>query len=71
MKELRKREYYPDASYDLTGDGSVSQKEFQIASLFDKNKDGILDDEERKQCIKALVDGLEGKQKYHDDFPVY
>lgn len=37
LKELRRREFCPDPSYDLNGDGTVSQKELLIASRFDKN----------------------------------
>lgn len=68
LKELRKREFAPDASYDLTGDGHVSAKELLIAGRFDKNKDGILDAEERKECIEALKNNYEAKQKFGQDY---
>ena len=54
----------PDISYDLTGDGHVSTKEYFIASKFDKNHDGILDPEERAACIKALKSGYEDNFKF-------
>ena len=47
LKELRKKEFYPDPSFDITGDGMVSHKEMQIASLYDVDRNGVLDDEER------------------------
>ena len=59
LKELRRREFCPDPSYDLNGDGAVAQKELLIAARFDKNRDGVLDDEERKECMAALNSGLE------------
>lgn len=68
LHELRKREFLPDFSYDLNGDGAVSSKELYIASQFDKPKDGILDEEERKRCLEALRAGLEAKTKWGDDF---
>ena len=59
LHELRKREFLPDFSYDLNGDGHVTSKELYIASLYDKNKDGVLDAEERKECLDALKGGFE------------
>jgi len=49
-----KRRLAPDLSYDIDGDGCVSQRDFFIASLFDKNKDGILDEAERETAVKAI-----------------
>lgn len=69
MKELRKREFDADISYDLNGDGAVSSKELWIASRFDKNKDGILEPEERKECLEALKNNYEVKAKYWDYDP--
>jgi hypothetical protein len=48
-----------DPSYDLTGDGTVSIREYKLARRFDINKDGILDDQERKECLQAIKDGIE------------
>ena len=48
-----------DPSYDLTGDGTVSIREYKLARQFDKDKNGILDEEERKACLKAIRDGIE------------
>ena len=68
LKELRRREFVPDPTYDLNGDGTVSQKEMLIATKFDKNHDGVLTEQERNDCIQALKNGLEGKKKYLDDY---
>jgi len=37
----------------------VSSRDYFIATHFDKDKDGILSTEERKECMKALRDGYE------------
>ena len=55
------RKLKPDPSYDLTGDGNVSAKEYLIAKYFDKNHDGVLDPEEKEECMKQLKNGFENK----------
>lgn len=66
LKELRKREYCPDPSFDLNGDGAVSAQELWIASRFDKDGDGVLDAGERKDCLAALKDDYEARYKHGD-----
>ncbi|CAI2362055.1 unnamed protein product [Moneuplotes crassus] len=51
----------PHPSFDLNGDGVVSIHELAIAQRFDKDKDGILNAEERKNCLNALKNGFENK----------
>ena len=46
-------------SYDITGDGYVSNEEYNIARMFDVNRDGVLQPEERKMMIKSLSGDLE------------
>ena len=48
-----------DPSYDLTGDGTVSIREYRLARQFDKDRNGILDAKERKECLQAIKDGIE------------
>ena len=75
LMEKRRMEFCPHPSYDLDGDGSVSNLDFLIAYRFDKDKDGILDEEERRECIKALkagyeknfVMGLDANVRHHYD----
>ena len=64
LKELRKREYCPDPSLDLNGDGAVSAQELWIASRFDKDPDGVLDGDERKECLEALRNASEARFKH-------
>lgn len=42
----------------------------QIASLYDADKNGILDENERQEAIKALKGGLETKQRFRDESPL-
>jgi hypothetical protein len=48
-----------DKSYDLTGDGTVSVREYRLAKHFDKNQNGVLDSDEKRRCIQAIKDGFE------------
>lgn len=59
LLERRKNEVKADPSYDLTGDGTVGAREFFVARRFDSNKDGVLEDEERLECLQALKEGFE------------
>ena len=44
----------PHISYDLDGDGIVSNRDFFLSKYFDTDKNGILDAEERKVAIEAI-----------------
>ena len=57
LLEKRRKEFIPDITYDVDGDGFVDHKDMAIAKMFDKNKDGILDENERKEMQKAFRDG--------------
>ena len=54
LAEQRHSERRPHISYDLDGDGYVGGKDYVIAKQFDKDGDGILNAEERKQAFEAL-----------------
>lgn len=60
LKERRKAKI-PDITYDLDGDGSVNPRDYALAKIFDKDKDGKLNQEEFQAAIKALEDGFEEK----------
>jgi hypothetical protein len=60
----RKREFRGHPTYDLNGDGIVSEKEMVISKLFDIGKKGYLTDQERNTAIQALEDGIEKNYKW-------
>jgi len=53
-----RKQLAPHISYDLDGDGAVSQRDYFIAKMFDKDQDGILNRKERSEALAALRDGL-------------
>ena len=59
LREKRKKQMQPDISYDIDGDGGVSQLDYFIAKRFDSNNDGILDSQERIACLAALKNGYQ------------
>lgn len=58
LLQKRKQEFIPDITYDIDGDGFVDHKDMAIAKMFDKNKDGVLDDEEKAEMKKAISSGM-------------
>jgi len=54
LGEQRRAERIPHISYDLDGDGYVGGKDYVVAKYFDKNNNGKLDEEERKQAFEAI-----------------
>ena len=58
-KELiaaRAKDMRPDPSFDVDGDGVVSAQDFFLANQFDINGDKFLDEEERWELRKKMVD---------------
>ena len=51
----RAEKMLPDPSFDVDGDGVVSGQDFFLASKFDVNNDGCLDEEERMELRKKMV----------------
>ena len=54
MLERRKASFRPDLSYDLDGDGIVGNRDFVISKLFDADKDGKLNEQERSNALNAI-----------------
>jgi hypothetical protein len=50
----RRQEKIPHISYDLDGDGFVGGRDYVLAKLFDKDGDGKLNEQEKKNAIEAL-----------------
>ena len=67
MLEERKRASLPDISYDLNGDGIVTSKEYFLAQLFDKDKDGKLNAQEKANALNALKHGFENNFVWNID----
>ena len=53
--DCRRRDDLPDPTFDVDGDGVVSQEDFRASNKFDFNKDGELQDTERHDLRKELV----------------
>jgi hypothetical protein len=60
LKFRRKIAGRADISFDLDGDGMVSQKDFFFATRFDKDGSGVLDQEERVAAAKLMKEGFGG-----------
>ena len=54
LEEKRKLDRRADPSYDLDGDGIVGNRDMYISKLFDKDKDGKLNEIERKNAMDAI-----------------
>lgn len=67
----RAKKMLPDPSFDVDGDGVVSGQDFFLASKFDVNNDGFLDEDERmelrKKMVKAVAKAYEKVPKGKDD----
>ena len=55
MNEMRQKALEADPTFDVDGDGTVSNEDFILASKFDVDKDGTIDPEERIELRKAMV----------------
>lgn len=56
-----------DISYDFDGDGVVGNQDLFLSRLFDKDNDGMLDEDERKIIIDAIEGGIEKKFHWNMD----
>ena len=59
LLERRKKERIPDISYDLDGDGYVGGRDYVLSKRFDVDVDGKLDENERKNALEAIKNGVE------------
>lgn len=57
LLEQRRRNSIPHQSFDLDGDGAVGAHDLFLATKFDKDKDGILNEKERQTALAALNNG--------------
>jgi hypothetical protein len=63
LLEARAKAMLPDPSFDVDGDGVVSATDYYLSSQFDVDKDGHIDDEERAELRKTMVDALVRKYR--------
>ncbi|CAD7957375.1 unnamed protein product [Amoebophrya sp. A120] len=57
LMESRKQQAVPHISYDIDGDGVVGARDYFIGKSFDHDRDDRLNEQERKEAIKALKNG--------------
>jgi Ca2+-binding EF-hand superfamily protein len=58
MLKFRRSSMLPHHTFDVDGDGVVSSEDFALAQAFDINKDGMLQDDERHELRKEMVNKL-------------
>lgn len=61
LQEQRRESVRPHISFDLDGDGQVSQRDLKVAVMFDKDGDGRLNTAEKANCMEALKSGFESQ----------
>lgn len=54
LLELRRKEFIPDITYDLDGDGFVGGRDYVIGRRFDEGLKNYLTPEERQKAIEAV-----------------
>ena len=64
LKNNRKMDSLYDLSYDLDGDGVVGNRDLVLSKLFDKDKDGKLNAEERRNAEEAIRNGIDDKMTW-------
>ena len=67
LLELRRKEKIPDISYDLDKDGYVGGRDLVIAKRYDIDKDGKLNDQEKKAAYEGLANNVEDNYLWNID----
>jgi len=65
LDKKRRSVNLPDPSYDLDGDNVVSFQDYFLAKQFDLDKDGKLNETERRNALEALKNGYENNFKWN------
>ena len=58
MRAARRQAMLPHPTFDVDGDGVVSQNDFLLATRFDVNRDGVLQADETSELRKEMVTDL-------------
>ena len=67
LLQLRRKEKIPDISYDLDKDGYVGGRDLVLAKRFDIDKDGKLNEQEKKAAYEGLANNIEDKYLWNID----
>ena len=54
LNQNRRKEWVPDMSFDLDGDGVVGNRDLVLSKMFDKDGDGKLNAQERQAAEEAI-----------------
>ena len=65
--QIRKKEKIPDISYDLDRDGYVGGRDLVIAKRYDIDKDGKLNEKEKKEAYEGIAKGIEEEYVWNVD----
>ena len=57
--KIRRQEKIPDISYDLDKDGYVGGRDLVLSKRFDLDKDGKLNEQEKKAAYEGIANGVE------------
>lgn len=55
LREMRRKSKEAHPTFDIDGDGTVSNEDYRRSSLFDVNKDGVLQAEEQRELRRQMV----------------
>eukprot|EP01083_Nonionella_stella_P201571 737327_1 len=61
LDSLRRTKNMPDLSFDLDGDGVVDQSDYFFSNLFDKDRDGKLNKNERLHALNGIKENIKDK----------
>ena len=67
LLNMRRKEKLPDISYDLDKDGYVGGRDLVISKIFDLDKDGKLNEQEKKAAYEGLANNIEDNYIWNID----
>ena len=67
LMQIRRKEKIPDPSYDLDQDGYVGNVDLVLSKRFDVDKDGKLNEKEKKEAYEGIAKGVENEYIWNVD----
>ena len=67
LLQLRRKEKIPDISYDLDKDGYVGGRDLVLSKRFDLDKDGKLNEQEKKAAYEGIANNVEENYVWNVD----